>query len=119
MAQARNEFQVRSPQAARARSSSNTSQHDIRLAFIRPGKPVENEYIESFNGKFRDECLNEHWFVTMDHARRAIETWREEYNAERPHSSLADLTPSEYARRLAGTAEEKVSLIADSTCELD
>ena len=54
MAQARNEFQVRSPQAARARSSSNTSQHDIRLAFIRPGKPVENEYIESFNGRFRD-----------------------------------------------------------------
>ena len=70
-------------------------------------------------GKFRDACPNEHWFVTMDHARRAIETWREEYNAERPHSSLADLTPSEYARRLAGTAEEKVSLIADSTCELD
>ena len=55
----------------------------------------------------------------MDHARRAIETWREEYNAERPHSSLADLTPNEYARRLAETAEQKVSLTADSTCEPD
>jgi putative transposase len=119
MAQARNEFQVRSPQAARARSSSNTSQHDIRLAFIRPGKPVENEYIESFNGKFRDECLNEHWFFTMDHARRAIETWREEYNAERPHSPLADLTPNEYAWRHAETAEQKVSSTAESNCEPD
>jgi len=92
---------------------------DVRLAFIRPGKPVENEYIESFDGRFRDECLNEHWFVTMDHARRAIETWREEYNAERPHRSLADLTPKEYARRLPETAEQKVSLTADSTCEPD
>ena len=46
---------------------------DVRLAFMRPGRPVENEYIEGFNGKFRDGCLNEHWFVTMDHARRAIE----------------------------------------------
>jgi putative transposase len=55
----------------------------------------------------------------MDHARRAIETWREEYNAERPHSSLADLTPNEYARRLAETAEHRVSLTADSTCEPD
>jgi hypothetical protein len=55
----------------------------------------------------------------MDHARRAIETWREEYNAERPHSSLADLTPNEYARRLAETAEQKVSLAADSACAPD
>lgn len=72
----RADFQQEPP--ARACSSSNTSQYDIRLAFIRPGKPVENEYIESFNGKFRDEFLNEHWFVTMDHARRAIDTWCEE-----------------------------------------
>jgi putative transposase len=50
-------------------------------------------YIESFNGKFRDECLNEHWFVTMAQARRVIESWRAEYNTERPHSSLGDLTP--------------------------
>jgi putative transposase len=94
-------------------------QHDLRLAFIRPGKPVENAYIESFNGKFRDECLNEHWFVTMDHARRAIERWRVEYNTERPHSSLGDLTPNEYAERLAGGTRSKLSLTADSTREPD
>ncbi len=51
---------------------------------IRPGKPVENAYVESFNGRFRDECLNEHWFLTMAHARRVIEHWRVEYNTERP-----------------------------------
>jgi transposase InsO family protein len=55
----------------------------------------------------------------MDHARRAIETWRQEYNAERPHNSLADLTPNEYARRLAENAEQKVCLTADSTCKSD
>ena len=69
----------------------------VQLSFIRPGKPNENAYIESFNGKFRDECLNEHWFVTMAHARRVIEAWRIEYNTERPHSSLGNLTPEEYA----------------------
>jgi len=69
----------------------------VRLNFIRPGKPVENAYIESFNGRFRDECLNEHWFLTMAQARRVIEHWRIEYNTERPHSSLGDLTPEEFA----------------------
>jgi putative transposase len=72
-------------------------EHGVRLNFIRPGKPVENAYIESFNGRFRDECLNEHWFLTMAHARRVIEHWRIEYNTERPHSSLDDLTPEEFA----------------------
>lgn len=65
----------------------------VRINFIRPGKPVENAYIESFNGRFRDECLNEHWFLTMAHARRTIEDWRIECNTERPHSSLGNLTP--------------------------
>jgi putative transposase len=69
----------------------------VRLNFIRPGKPVENAYIESFNGRFRDECLNEHWFTTMPHAREVIESWRCEYNTKRPHSSLGDLTPEEFA----------------------
>jgi putative transposase len=73
-------------------------EHGVRLNFIRPGKPVENAYIESFNGRFRDECLNEHWFLTMAHARRVIERWRIEYNTERPHSSLGDLTPEEFAK---------------------
>jgi putative transposase len=72
-------------------------QRGVRLAFIRPGKPVENAYIESFNGRLRDECLNEHWFLNMAHARSVIERWRLEYNTERPHSSLGYLTPAQYA----------------------
>jgi putative transposase len=79
----------------------------IRLNFIRPGKPVDNAYIESFNGRFRDECLNEHWFVTMAQARRVIEKWRIEYNTERPHSSLGELTPEQFARNgLSRTGDE-------------
>ena len=92
---------------------------NVRLSFIRPGKPNENAYIESFNGKFRDECLNEHWFVTMAHARRIIETWRAEYNTERPHSSLGDLTPEEYADRRIAQRHEALSLTADSSSERD
>jgi putative transposase len=71
----------------------------IKLFFITPGKPVENCYIESFNGRFRDECLNEHWFMSMEHARRVIEEWRIDYNSERPHSSLGYLTPEEFLRK--------------------
>lgn len=73
-------------------------EHGLRLNFIRPGKPVENAYIESFNGRLRDECLNEHWFLTMAHARQIIESWRNEYNTERPHSSLSNLSPEQFAR---------------------
>ena len=69
----------------------------VRIHFIRPGKPVENAYAESFNGKFRDECLNEHWFVDMNDARTKIEDWRIDYNELRPHSSLANATPKEYS----------------------
>jgi putative transposase len=87
----------------------------VQLAFIRPGKPVENAYIESFNGRFRDECLNEHWFITMDQARRVIEKWRVEYNQERPHSSLGDLTPARFAAELAMKTEEDVLLTSDSS----
>ena len=80
----------------------------VRLSFIRPGKPNENAYIESFNGKFRDECLNEHWFQSLADARSKIAAWRIDYNQNRPHSSLADLTPAEFAAawrsRHAGTA---------------
>ena len=71
----------------------------LQLRFIEPGKPQQNAYIESFNGKFRDECLNEHWFLSMRHARRVIAEWRDEYNQERPHSSLGYLTPSSFADR--------------------
>jgi putative transposase len=86
----------------------------LTLAFIRPGKPVENAYIESFNGRFRDECLNEHWFVTMAQARAIIERWRIEYNTERPHSSLDNRTPEEYAR----ARQQQVLSTADSNSGL-
>ena len=69
----------------------------VQLQFIRPGKPVENCYVESFNGKLRDECLNETWFVTLRDAQRSIEAWRREYNEQRPHSSLQNRTPAEFA----------------------
>ena len=88
----------------------------VHLSFIRPGKPNENAYIESFNGKFRDECLNEHWFISLAHARRVIEAWRIEYNTERPHSSLGNLTPEEFAQTIG---ELDVSLTADSSFSSD
>jgi len=73
--------------------------NDVRLHFIEPGKPVQNAFVESFNGKFRDECLNEHWFTSLDEARRTIEEWRIDYNTCRPHSSLGYMTPVEYAQK--------------------
>ena len=69
----------------------------VKLDFIRPGKPVENAYIESFNGKLREECLNLHWFKTIEEAKEKIESWRVDYNEHRPHSALNDQTPSEFA----------------------
>jgi putative transposase len=87
---------------------------NVQLAFIRPGKPNENAYIESFNGKFRDECLNEHWFISMAHARGVIAAWQIEYNTDRTHSSLDDLTPEEFAMKLSKQSAHSVSLTADS-----
>jgi putative transposase len=69
----------------------------VQLDFIRPGKPVENAYIASFNGRLRDECLNVHQFTSIDDAKMKIEAWRVDYNAHRPHSALGHLTPNEYA----------------------
>ena len=71
----------------------------VQLDFIRPGKPVENAFIESFNGRLRDECLNVHQFTSMEDAKAKIEAWRVDYNQRRPHSSLGHLTPNEYARQ--------------------
>lgn len=68
----------------------------IRLQFIESGKPNQNAYIESFNGRLRDECLNEHWFTSLPFARQTLETWRLDYNAVRPHSSLNNATPMEF-----------------------
>ena len=73
----------------------------IDLDYIDPGKPVQNAFAESFNGTLRDECLNEHWFTSLRDARRKVEAWRRRYNEERPHSSLGELTPREFAAGLA------------------
>ena len=71
--------------------------HGVQAIVIQAGKPTQNAYIESFNGKFRDECLNEHWFTSIAHAREIIRQWRDDYNQTRPHSALSYLTPSEFA----------------------
>ena len=82
---------------------------DLRL--IEPGKPNQNAYVESFNGRFRDERLNEHWFMSLAHARAVIEVWRQEYNEERPKRSLGGLTPAQCAKQLAA---RPITMPADS-----
>jgi putative transposase len=72
-------------------------ENNVTLHFITPGRPMENGYIESFHGRFREECLNEHWFLTLDDAREIIEDWRIDYNQVRPHSALGYLTPEQFA----------------------
>ena len=72
----------------------------VQLRLIEPDKPNQNAYIESFNGRLRDECLNEHWFPSLLHARTEIERWRREYNEERPKKALGGLTPAAYAKQL-------------------
>jgi putative transposase len=74
----------------------------VKMSFIRPGKPIENAYIESFNGRSRDECLNTNWFMSLKHARKVIEEWRRDYNEVRPHGSLKGATPREYATSAVG-----------------
>jgi len=73
----------------------------IDLVHIEPGRPVQNAYVESFHGKLRDECLNASWFGNLFEARAKIAAWKEEYNEERPHSSLGYVAPREFARRVA------------------
>ena len=75
-------------------------ENNVILDFSRPGKPTDNPFIESFNGSFRDECLNINWFLSLDDAKQKIEGWRQEYNQYRPHSSLNDKTPCEYEKEL-------------------
>src|SRR5204863_2420613 len=72
-------------------------QHGVQLCFIRPGRPVENAFIESFNGRLRDECLNVEWFSSLEDASAKLARFREHYNRERPHSALADRTPAAFA----------------------
>lgn len=86
------------------------SQNGIKLDFIRPGKPIENAHIESFIGRFRDECLNENVFASLSDARHKIQSWRDDYNFSRPHSSLNNMTPREFF--LAKTTEVANSNVA-------
>jgi transposase InsO family protein len=74
---------------------------EIEWHYIAPGKPIQNGFVESFNGRLRDECLNEHLFANLNEARQIIEEWRIDYNTNRPHTSLNGLTPTEFATRPA------------------
>jgi putative transposase len=71
----------------------------VRLRFIDPGKPIQNAYIESFNGRMRDECLNQNWFQSLEEAKRIISNWRSDYNTKRPHSSLKNQSPEKFMQR--------------------
>lgn len=97
----------------------------IVITYIQPGKPVQNGYVESFNGRFRDECLNPNLFVNLNDARRKLEAWRQEYNGERPHSSLDYRTPDEFAKicseltsRMAATRPDRPPTEVDRTAVL-
>lgn len=82
-------------------------ENNVRLHFIEPGKPTQNAFVESFNGKFRDECLNENWFKSLDDAKEKIETWRIDYNTTRPHRSLKQMTPLEYRNKVDSNTKDK------------
>jgi putative transposase len=90
-----------------------TYTHGVQLRFIRPGKPIENAFVESFNGKFRDECLNEHWFASVAEAQTLIEAWRVDYNTVRPHSALRKATPEQFANSLCGRSPAQTPARAD------
>ena len=78
-------------------------QNGMKIDFSRPGKPTDNAFVESFNGTFRAECLNAHRLGTLTEAKRLIEAWRQEYNESRPHQSLGERTPSEFASEFAAS----------------
>ncbi len=82
-------------------------EHGVTMDFSRPGKPMDNAMIESFNGSFRDECLNVNWFLSIEDAREKIETWRKDYNEFRPHSSLKDLTPLQFVEQYRSIQDQK------------
>lgn len=89
----------------------------VKIDFIQPGKPVQNAFIESFNGTFRDDCLNLHWFLSLADAKWTIEDWRRDYNEFRPHSSLGGLTPAEYAGTILLNGEPPRSTISSAVPE--
>jgi putative transposase len=88
-----------------------SEERGVRLDFIQPGKPAQNGYIESFNGRLRDECLNVEWFVSLADARQKLAKFREHYNHERPHSSLADRTPAAFAELHRSVTEKANTLM--------
>lgn len=77
-------------------------ENQVTMDFSRPGKPTDNHFIESFNGSFRDECLNIHWFLSLQDAREKIENWRVDYNHVRPHSALENIPPGQVAEQVVG-----------------
>jgi putative transposase len=87
----------------------------VRLDFIRPGKPVDNAFIESFNGKLRDECLNSHVFTSVSAAQVILDAWREDYNAVRPHSALQDRTPAAVGAMWVDSREPRESTAVNET----
>jgi len=87
-------------------------ENKVMLDYSRPGKPTDNPFIESFNGSFRDECLNMHWFLSLDDAYEKIGTWVNEYNNFRPHSSLDDLTPAEMVEKHMNVNDEQAKYIS-------
>jgi putative transposase len=90
-------------------------ENGVVMDFSRPGKPMDNAMIESFNGTFRDECLNVNWFLSMEDAREKIEKWRTDYNEFRPHSSLEDLTPRQFIDKYEGSERsQKTPFLAGS-----
>jgi len=96
------------PEFTSAHFHAWAAQRNITLWHTRPGKPSDNAFIESFNGKLRDECLNIHWFLSIAHAQSTIEQWRTVYNKERPHSSLNNLTPYEFVKEHGMTQNNQV-----------
>jgi putative transposase len=82
-------------------------ENGVRLEFIQPGRPMQNGYIESFNGRFRDECRNENWFLSLADAKRIIAAWRHDYNHHRPHTPLGGRTPAEVVSATAARSQER------------
>lgn len=83
--------------------------HQTKIDFSRPGKPTDNCFIETFNGSLRDECLNVHWFTSLEEAKVVVEAWRVDYNETRPHTSLRDMTPADFARAAPFGGQEKAN----------
>ena len=86
--------------------------NQAHIDFSRPGKPTDNAYVESFNGTLRAECLDVHWFATLTEAKQIIEAWGREYNESRPHRSLGERTPHEFASQIAASRDLTCSITA-------